>query len=69
MNEEITIRLTRDEIEELLHATVSMYMEYDERLFKDNVLQNQYNEGVRKYNQTVDNIRDKLKDALKNGKK
>lgn len=62
---EYTVKLTKNQIEELIHATITSYMEYEERLFKDKVLQEQYNEGVTKYNNTIDEIRIKLKEALK----
>lgn len=62
---EYTLKLTKNQIEELIHATITSYMEYDERLFLDEVLQEQYNEGVTKYNNTIDEIRNKLKEALR----
>lgn len=69
MNEKtFTIELTENEIEELLHATIMSYMDYDERLFYDKVLQAEYNQGVKKYNDMIDRIRIKLKKCLKDGK-
>lgn len=66
--EEITLKLTRDEIEELLHATITSYMEYDERLYADKDLQKSYNESVYNFNNAIDELRIKLKKALKDGK-
>lgn len=66
---EITIAFTKEELEELIHATISSYMEYDERLYHDTALQIEYNKGVEKYNNMIDNIRIKLKEGLKNAQK
>lgn len=62
-----TIKLTQEEVEELLHATISSYMEYDERTFEDKKLQEDYNAQVYDYNTRIDDLRLKLKKALENG--
>lgn len=66
MEKTYIIKLTQEEIEELLHATISSYMEYDERTFEDKVLQEQYNAQVYDYNTRIDDLRLKLKKALEN---
>lgn len=60
-----TIKLTRNQIEELIHAVSTSYMDYDERMFYDPVLQEEYNKGVRAYNNTIDDIREILKESIK----
>lgn len=67
MEKTYTIKLTQEEIEELLHATISSYMEYDERTFEDKKLQEDYNAQVYHYNTRIDDLRLKLKKALENG--
>ena len=67
--QEYTIKLTGDQIEELLHATSVAYMDYDERSFADPEVQRKYNESVTSYNNKIDEIRIILKEAIKNGAK
>lgn len=69
MKDEITITLNKEELEELLHAVSTSYMDYDERLYHDVELQEEYNKGVEKFNNMIDNIRIKLKEGLKNAQK
>lgn len=69
MKDEITITLNKEELEELLHAVSTSYMDYDERLYHDVELQEEYNKGVEKFNNMIDNIRIKLKEGLKNVQK
>lgn len=67
MEKTYIIKLTQEEVEELLHATISSYMEYDERTFEDKKLQEDYNAQVYNYNTRIDDLRLKLKKALENG--
>lgn len=67
--QEYTIKLTGEQLEELLHMTSTAYMEYDERSFADPEVQRKYNESVTSYNNKIDEIRVILKDALENGTK
>lgn len=69
MKDEITITLNKEELEELLHAVSTSYMDYDERLYHDVELQEEYNKGVEKFNNMIDNIRIKLKEGLKNAQR
>lgn len=66
---EYTIKLTGEQLEELLHMTSVAYMEYDERSFADAEVQRKYNESVMSYNNKIDEIRKILKEAIKNGTK
>ena len=60
----VTITFTVEEAEELLHSTITSYMDYDERRYNDPVLQDQYNDSVYKYNTKIDDLRLKIKKAL-----
>lgn len=64
MENYVTITFTREEAEELLHATITSYMDYDERRYTDPVLQTKYNRSVYDYNTKIDNLRLKIKKAL-----
>lgn len=66
---EYTIKLTGEQLEELLHMTSVAYMEYDERSFTDAEVQRKYNESVMSYNNKIDEIRIILKDAFDHGTK
>ena len=57
-----TLTLTQDELEELICAESHMYMDYDEER------SNQYNESIRRYNDTVEVLLNKLKLALQQAK-
>ena len=56
------LTLTQDELEELISAESHMYMDYDEER------SNQYNESIRRYNDTVEALLNKLKLALQQAK-
>lgn len=62
----VNVKFSVEELEELLHATITSYMEYDEKLYLDFNTQNKYNESVRKFNNMIDEIRFKIKTAIKN---
>lgn len=55
----ITLKLTRKQAEEVLFATSQLYLEYIEDMPAD------YNESIRRYNDTVDELRQTIKDQLK----
>ena len=55
----ITLKLTRKQAEEVLFATSQLYLEYIEDMPVD------YNESIRRYNNTVDELRQTIKDQLK----
>lgn len=57
-----TLDLTIDELDELIAAESHMYMDYDENRSE------QYNESIRKYNDSVDTLLNKLKAAYKEAK-
>lgn len=57
-----TLDLTIDELDELIAAESHMYMDYDENRSE------QYNESIRKYNDSVDSLLNKLKAAYKEAK-
>lgn len=57
-----TLDLTIDELDELIAAESHMYMDYDENRSE------QYNESIRKYNDSVDALLNKLKAAYKEAK-
>ena len=63
----ITIKLTRDQADELMRATSYLYMQYstaeewpDEKLRRDN------DKYIYKYNSGVDELREIIKEAIKN---
>ena len=60
----VTITFTVEEAEELLHSTITSYMDYDENRYSDPVLQDRYNQSVYQYNTKIDNLRLKIKKAL-----
>ena len=64
----VNVKFSVSELEELLHATITSYMEYDEKLYLDLNMQNKYNESVRKFNNIIDGIRFKIKTAIENAK-
>lgn len=55
----VTLTLTRKQAEEVLFATSQLYLEYVEDMPSD------YNEAIRRYNDTVDELRQTIKDQLK----
>ena len=59
---ETTLTLTQDELEELISAESHMYMDYDEERSA------QYNESIRRYNDTVEALLNKMKFALQQAK-
>ena len=62
MEELTTLNLTIDELDELIAAESHMYMDYDDERSE------QYNESIRKYNDKVDALLNKLKAAYKEAK-
>ena len=60
----VTITFTVEEAEELLHSTITSYMDYDENRYSDPVLQDRYNQSVYQYNTKIDDLRLKIKKAL-----
>jgi len=62
MEELTTLNLTIDELDELIAAESHMYMDYDENRSE------QYNESIRTYNNSVDSLLQKLKEAYNNAK-
>lgn len=59
MKELTTLSLTIDELDELISAEGTMYMDYDESR------SDQYNESIRRYNDNVEALLNKLKAAYK----
>ena len=59
MEELTTLNLTIDELDELISAESTMYMDYDETRSE------QYNESIRRYNDHVETLLNKLKAAYK----
>lgn len=59
MEELTTLSLTIDELDELIFAESTMYMDYDESRSND------YNESIRRYNDHVEALLNKLKTAYK----
>ena len=57
-----TLTLTQDELEELISAESHMYMEYDDDR------SSQYNDSIRRYNDTVEALLNKMKMALQQAK-
>lgn len=62
MEELTTLNLTIDELDELISAESTMYMDYDETRSE------QYNESIRRYNDHVEALLNKLKAAYKAAK-
>lgn len=62
MEELSTLNLTIDELDELIAAESHMYMDYDENRSE------QYNESIRTYNNSVDSLLQKLKEAYNHAK-
>lgn len=62
MQELTTLSLTIDELDELISAESTMYMDYDETRSND------YNESIRRYNDHVEALLNKLKTAYKQAK-
>lgn len=62
MEELTTINLTIDELDELIIAEGTMYMDYDETRSE------QYNESIRRYNDYIETLLNKLKAAYKAAK-
>lgn len=62
MEELTTLSLTIDELDELISAEGTMYMDYDESR------SDQYNESIRRYNDHVETLLNKLKNAYKTAK-
>lgn len=59
MQELTNLTLTIDELDELISAEGTMYMDYDESR------SDQYNESIRRYNDNVEALLNKLKAAYK----
>lgn len=59
MEELTNLNLTIDELDELISAESNMYMDYDETRSA------QYNESIRRYNDHVESLLNKLKTAYK----
>lgn len=67
--EKVTIELTRDQAEELLRATVYLYMNYSTaEEWPDEDLRMGNDKYIYKYNSGVDNLREIIKEAIKNGR-
>ena len=56
------LELTQDELEELISAESHMYMDYDETRSES------YNASIRKYNDSVESLLNKLKFTLQQAK-
>ena len=59
---ETQLTLTQDELEELICAESTMYMDYDETRSES------YNASIRRYNNTVEALLNKMKFALQQAK-
>ena len=57
-----TLTLTQDELEELICAESHMYMDYDDTRSES------YNASIRRYNDSVEALLNKMKLALKQSK-
>lgn len=55
----VTLTITKSQADEILFATSLLYQDYTDVMGAD------YNETVRKYNNTVDELRQTIKDQLK----
>lgn len=62
MEEVTTLNLSIDELDELIAAESNMYMDYDE------TRSTQYNESIRRYNDHVESLLNKLKEAYRKAK-
>lgn len=62
MQEVTNLTLTIDELDELISAIGTMYMEYDETRSEA------YNASIRKYNDGVEALSNKLKEAYREAK-
>ena len=62
MEEMTTLNLTIDELDELISAEGTMYLDYDETRSEH------YNESIRRYNDHVESLLNKLKAAYKAAK-
>lgn len=62
MEELTTLNLTIDELDELISAEGTMYLDYDETRSE------QYNESIRRYNDHVETLLNKLKASYKAAK-
>lgn len=62
MESATTLDLTIDELDELISAEGTMYMDYDEERSQ------QYNESIRRYNDHVETLLNKLKEAYRKAK-
>lgn len=60
--EDATLTLSLDELDELISATGTMYMDYDEDRSEA------YNASIRRYNDHVESLHDKLKAAYHKAK-
>lgn len=54
----ITLQVTKQQADEILFATSQLYLEYLENMPAD------YNEATRRYNDTVDELRESLKKQI-----
>ena len=54
----VTLTLTNQQAEEVLYATSLLYQEYTN-------ISAEYDESIRRYNNTVDELRQTIKDQLK----
>lgn len=54
----ITLELTNTQAQDVLYATSLLYQEYTN-------ISAEYDEGIRRYNNTVDELRQTIKDQLK----
>lgn len=62
MEEVTTLNLSIEELDELISAESNMYMDYDE------TRSTQYNESIRRYNDHVESLLNKLKEAYRKAK-
>lgn len=62
MDVKANLDLTIDELDELIAAESHMYLDYDDNRSES------YNDSIRRYNDTVDTLLNKLKTALKEAK-
>lgn len=62
MEEVTTLNLSIEELDELIAAESTMYMDYDE------TRSTQYNESIRRYNDHVESLLNKLKEAYRKAK-
>lgn len=65
----VTIKLTRDQADELMRATTYLYEKYSSRdEWPDENLRRINDEYVRKLNNAVDELREIIKEGIKNEK-